>query len=211
MPQPVLGGIVLSALIGIIDIGVLRKLLKYSRSEAIIWGVAAIGVIIVGTLFGVIVGVVLSFIDVIVRITAPPQAYLGRIKGRDGYYDLKNHKSAKEVPDVVIYRFSASLIFANVGIFKKSIDEAVEREKPKAVIVDGSGINAVDTTAIDSLKEVIKGLDDQGIPIYFAGLIAKVTRQLSDFGLDELEEKGRLPKTIDEALKEVSEKTEEVK
>lgn len=198
MPQPVLGGIVLAALVGVVEVSMLRNLLRCGRNEAAIWLVSAAGVLVVGTLFGVLVGMLLSFIDVIMRITTPPQACLGTIDGRDGYFDLNTHKSARAIPGVVIYRFSARLFFGNVGIFKAGIRQAVEKDHPKAIIVDAAGINSIDATAADELRELLDSLDDQHIRCCFAGQTEVLNKQLALYGLNG---DSRLMKTINDALR----------
>ena len=49
---------------------------------------AFLGVLLLGTIYGVVIGVILSFIDVFVRAVVPPRAYLGCIPGKDGFYAL---------------------------------------------------------------------------------------------------------------------------
>ena len=200
MPQPVLGGIVLAALLPVVDVAVIKQLWRQSRSEAYIWLVSAGGVLVVGVLFGVLVGVVLSFLDVILRITTPPQATLGVIEGQDGYFDLKNHKQAKALPGVVIYRFSARLFFANVSLFKKGVKEAVDGDHPKSIVIDASGINSIDATAAEEVQGLLEWLDERGVRYCFAGQTAALDKQFEDFGLGQLAEKGCLHKTLDDAL-----------
>ncbi len=200
MPQPVLGGIVFAALLPVVDILVIRSLWRQTRNEAFIWLISAAGVLVVGVLFGVFIGVILSFFDVILRITNPPQAYLGKIEGRSGYFDQKNHKQAKAIPDVVIYRFSARLFFANVAIFKTGVKKAVEVNQPQAVIIDASGINSIDATAAEEISALLEWLDGQEVACYFAGQIDALNDQFEDFGLGSLREDGRIQKTVDDAL-----------
>ena len=200
MPQPLLGGVVLAALAGVVDVKVVRGLWRQSRSEAGIWLASALGVFLVGVLFGVLLGVLLSFIDVILRITKPPQAYLGVIQGREGYYDLATHKRARPLPGVVIYRFSARLFFANFSLFQAGVKQAVAANHPHALIVDASGINSIDVSAAEQLARLLNWLCDQDVVYFFAGQTEALNQQLEDFGLSALAMDGRLTKTVGAAL-----------
>ncbi len=200
IPQPVLGGVVFTALCGVIEVPQIRRLLSISRNEAVVWFASAVGVLVMGTLFGVIIGVVVSFLDVIIRISAPPQAYLGKLEGRDGFFDLSAHKNAKAIPGIVIYRFSARLFFANFSIFKAGVEKAIQEAHPRAIVFDASGINSIDTTSVDSLKELLAGLDHQGIQYCFAGQTATLNRQFAALQLWPADDVSHIKKTIQDAL-----------
>lgn len=200
MPQPVLGGIVFAALCSVVEISEISRLLRISRNEAVIWAASAVGVLVVGTLFGVIVGVFISFIDVIIRISTPPQAYLGVIDGQDGFFDLNTHKNAKAIPGIVIYRFSARLFFANIGIFKDGVQKALDEMHPQTIIFDASGINSLDATAADGLESLLSELDKQGVAYYFAGQTETLTKQLLELEFWAKDDISHIKKTIQDAL-----------
>ncbi len=200
MPQPVLSGIIIAALVGVVDFAALRDLLRHSRREAAVWIASAAGVLLVGVLFGVLIGVLLSFINVIARLSSPPQAFLGTIKGREGYYDLASHKRAKAVPGVTIYRFSARLFFGNINVFVDSIKKTIADEKPRMLIIEASGINEIDVTAVDGLREITTLLEKEKVDFYFTGLIQQVEKQIEKLGLGPQIGKRHIKKTIAEAL-----------
>lgn len=200
MPQPVLSGIIIAALIGVIDVKMFKVLWRRSRMEWIIWLVSGLCVLVIGVLVGVIIGVILSFIDVIMRITSPPRAYLGVIDGKEGYYDLSTHKQARPVrDDIVIFRFTAPLFFANMQFFQKSILDAAAK-KPKLIIVEGSGISYIDTSAADGLKDLLDQLKPLGVDLYFAGTIGRVNQEMEEFGLKDYMNSGHVQKTIGDIL-----------
>ena len=150
----------------------------------------------------------MSFIDVIIRLTSPPRAFLGQIRGRTGYYDLKLHKKANPVDrDIVIYRFTAPLIFANISFFKKDMLGTLKNEnKPKAIIIEGNGISYIDSTAMEELGDIIDRLKKEGVEVYFVDLIHRAADYLEDNGLKDFVCTGHVKKTVDEVLSEVKEK-----
>ena len=88
LPVPVLTAIVISALMNVVEWHLAVRLFKVSRKEFYIFVSACMAVLFLGTIYGVIIGIILSFVAVIIRETNPPRAFLGGIPGRDGFYDL---------------------------------------------------------------------------------------------------------------------------
>ena len=117
LPVPILTGIVVAALIGIVEYKLADKLRKVNRAEFFIFLAAMFGVLLFGTIYGVIIGVILSFIAVIIRAVVPPRSLLGCIPGHEGFYNLNRNRNALEIQHVVMYRFSGNLFFANVSTF----------------------------------------------------------------------------------------------
>ncbi len=208
LPQPVLSGIIIAALIGIIDLKTFRELHRRGRSEWIIWIVSFFGVLVIGVLAGVLIGVIMSFIDVIMRLTSPPRAFLGVLDGKDGYFDMKFNKRAHQLSkDIVIYRFTAPLIFANISFFEKDILGMLkEKDKPKTIIIEGNGISYIDSTALEELEDIIAKLNKENVNLYFADLIHRTADYLSTNGPEEFIKSCHIRKTIDDVVKEVKSK-----
>lgn len=200
LPVPVLTGIVICALIGIIEKDVAIKTWKQDKREFIIFAVAFFGVLLLGTVYGVIIGVMLSFVAVIVRAVVPPKSYLGVIPGHEDFYTLKRNKSAKPIKNTVIYRFSGNLFFANWEAFQKDIEAAID-EKIKQVIVDARGIGNIDMTAAERLVILHDNLKTKGIRFYMAEHVDSVNDQLRAYGADRLIEEGAIRRTISLALR----------
>lgn len=91
LPVPVLTGIVVAALIGIIEFDVAKNTWKSDKREFTIFIAAFLGVLLLGTIYGVIIGVMLSFVAVIIRAIVPPKAYLGVIPGHEDFYTIKRN------------------------------------------------------------------------------------------------------------------------
>jgi len=199
LPIPSLAAIVICALIHLIDIRTSRTLKKHSKAEFTIWLVAALGVLFISVLFGVVMAIILSFADFIRRASTPHHAILGKIEGRKGHFDISRHKNAKPIDGVLIYRFSAPLFFGNANLFKQTILTMVQSTKPKVkvVVIDASGITNIDITAMNTLKRLFVKLSDKGAKIYIARTIGPVKDQLNKSGIGQ---KTHFFKTIREAV-----------
>lgn len=200
LPVPILTGIVISALMGILEFGVARKAWKADKEEFGIFMAAFLGVLILGTIYGVLIGIILSFIAVILRAVAPPKAFLGVIPGHEGLHNLKRYRNAYPILHTVIYRFSGNLFFANIGAFQEDIENAV-REDTGQVIVDARGIGSIDITAAERLVILNRNLKERGIRFYLTEHADVVNDQLRSFGAESLIEEGAVRRTVSLALR----------
>ena len=88
LPIPVLTAIVISALMDVVEVHLCIRLFRLSKQDFYIFMAACISVLFLGTIYGVLIGVLLSFFAVITKSANPTRSFLGVIPGKDGYYDL---------------------------------------------------------------------------------------------------------------------------
>ena len=201
LPVPVLTAIVISALMNVVEGKLAIRLYKVSRNEFYIFVAAAVSVLFLGTIYGVVIGILLSFIAVVLRATNPPRSFRGIIPGKAAYYDLGRNRNAYPIRHTVIYRFSENLFFANVKIFQTDIESSI-KEDTKVVIVDASAINSIDITAADRLEMIAANLKKKGIRFYITEHSANVNDQMRQLGIGHLIEEGMVRRTILAALKD---------
>lgn len=202
LPIPVLTAIVISALLGATEFELAVRLWKVSRTECLIFFGAFFGVLLLGTINGVLIGIMLSFTEMIIRTAKPARCFLGIQTGHSHFRDLRESSSIHAVEHVVIYRFSSNLCFANVSVLQKDIEDAI-REDTRAVILDAGGIGSIDITAADCLERLYGSLKEKGIRFYMTEHIAEVNEQLRRLGLGYMVEEGCVRRTIHIALKDM--------
>ena len=159
------------------------------------------GVLILGTIFGVLIGVILSFTAVLIRATNPPRGFLGVIPGRDGFFHRNRNRNVKPIDHVLIYRFSGSLFFANIKAFQEDIENNI-KEDTRVVIIDAGGISSIDITAADRLEMIYQNLHKQKIKFYLTEHIGAINDELRIFGKGYLIEEGVARRTISSALRD---------
>ena len=126
LPVPVLTAIVIAALTNVVELHLAKRLFRISRNEFYIFAAACGGVLLLGSVYGILIGILLSFVEVILKATDPARTFLGIVPGREGFYDLKRNHSARPIDGVVIYKFSENLFFANIKIFQQDIENSVK-------------------------------------------------------------------------------------
>ena len=199
LPVPVITAIVVSALLNVVEFDLAKRLYRVSRYEFYIFVAAFLGVLILGTIYGVMIGLILSFVAVIMRATNPPRALLGVIPGREGFYDISKNRFAYELEHVVIYQFSENLFFANVKVFQEDIENSIQ-DDTRVVIVDASSINSIDITAADRLEILAKRLNEKKILFYITEHSSVVNEQMRSLGIGHMIEEGHVRRTITAAL-----------
>lgn len=201
LPVPVLTGIVMTALIGILEIKMAKKLWKVGKNEWIVFMLAFLGVLTFGTMGGIIIGVLLSFGEVAMRAVIPPTAYVGRIPGHGNFYSLKRNSDARPIKNTLIYRFSGNLFFANVDLFCDQIEAGIQKDTQQ-VVVDARGIGSVDVTATERLLQLYLELKERGIYFYLTEHDGSLNDQLQKMGGERLIQEGVVRRTITLALRD---------
>ena len=199
LPVPVLTAIVISALLGILEIDEAVHLAKIDWREFMIFVGAFCGVVLLGTIYGVVIGVALSFVVVLMRTMSPPRTFLGVMPGQLRFYDLSTMRDARPIAGAVLYRFSSDLYFANYDVFEQDILNAI-RPDTKVVVVDASGITSLDYTAAKKIDALYKRLKAQGIRLYLCGHIASVNQTLREADRDAIIQEGSVMRTMNGAL-----------
>jgi len=185
LPQPILGAVVITAAMGLVDPAAVRFLYQVRRSEFVLWLAAFVGVALLGVLLGILAAIVLSLGDFIRRARRPHDAVLGREDELKGYHDLERHPNARLVPGLLLYRFDAPLFFANAGFFRRRIRGLLAATTPRVrwVVVAAEPITDVDTSAAAILGELLAELRRQGVTLAFAELKGPVKDRLRRYGL----------------------------
>ncbi len=202
LPVPVLTAIVISALLGATEFELAVRLFRVSKTECFIFLGAFLGVLMLGTINGVLIGIILSFSEVIIRTAKPARCFLGIQPGHRHFRDLKESDQIHSISGVLIYRFSSNLFFANIQVLTRDIEDNIMADT-RAVILDASGIGSIDITAADGLEMIYKSLKQKNIRFYITEHISGLNEQLRRLGVGYMIEEGNVRRTIHIALKDM--------
>ena len=189
LPMAVLGAIIMVAAFGLIDAEEVRDLFHTRQRDGYIGVFTAACVLLVGIQEGILLGIVATMLGMLYRISRPNMAELGHVPGTRLFRDRDRFEQAVRIEGILILRVDASFSFANAEYFRDFILEKSKRdgEPVRDVVIDGTSINDLDTTATDALRSVIQVLEERGIELYLTGLIGPVREVMVRSGLiDEL-------------------------
>jgi sulfate permease, SulP family len=171
LPQAVLAAIVIVYSIGLIQPTEFASIRKV-RSMEFHWAIAAfLGVLVFGTLQGIVVAVVLSLLG-LARQAAHPRVYeIGRKRGEDVLRPLTSeHPDDETIKDLLILRPEGRLFFANAEMVGERIRERVTQRKPRILMLDLSRVFDIEYSALQIMMEGERRLAEEGVTLWLAGL-----------------------------------------
>ena len=128
LPLAVLSAIVITSVVGLVDIAEMRRYLAWKRTDFLLAMTALGGVVFTTALIGMGIAVALSLLAILYHASRPYIAVLGRIPGDPAIYaDTERHPNAVAVPDMLILRPNVALTFVNADVAKDQIVGAPPR------------------------------------------------------------------------------------
>lgn len=187
MPQAALGAVIIVTAVRLVDVRAFRTLWRVRRSDFVMAAVTAAGVLTLGVLPGIIVGVVVSLLEVLRRAAMPYTAVLGRTGDGQAFRDIDNYHEAETLPGLVVYRFDAPLFFANADTLRAEIRQLTAQGDPpvRRVVINAEGIYDLDTTGVEVLQRVLDDCDTRGVRLEFARVRTSVRELMQATGLEE--------------------------
>jgi len=183
LPHPVLAAVVIAALTHALAPGPLLRLVRLGRDQHVALAAAA-GVIVLGTLNGMLLAIILSLAALLRRFATPRVPRLGQLAGSRDYVDLARHPEASVPRGMTIWRPSAPLFFANAERVLGAIAAADGLSGP--VILSLEETADLDTTALDALLEFAQLVDRAGGTLWLARVHDHVRDLLAAAGADDL-------------------------
>ncbi|MGI9602304.1 MAG: SulP family inorganic anion transporter [Acidimicrobiales bacterium] len=170
LPLATLAAVVIHALWHSANPRKLAPFWKLNRFDFTLGFITLVSVLLFDTLPAVIIGVVLSLLVVIYRVSFPHTAELGRDRQTGVFEDLALHPEAERVYGVVLYRFDASLIYSNALAFETEARRLVAAASPPAqtLVIDGEMMANIDSTGREVMAELIEHLADDGVEVVLA-------------------------------------------
>lgn len=129
LPETILAALIIVAVYHMVDFKGLSRIGHISKRELSIGVATLCGVLLFGILAGVLIGVLLSFIDLGYRITRPHTAVQGRIPGTEIYGDFERRPEKEDIPGVFIIRVDAPLTFGNIEMIKEIIADLIPHSR----------------------------------------------------------------------------------
>jgi len=174
VPVPALGAILVGSALGLVDLGWLRALRRYSRAEHGIALATLAGVVVFGVMSGILLAVTLALLRFLAQMARPSDQMFGVIPGREGLYELAHYPEAQAVPGLLIYRFESPLTFFNADYFTVRLKQLVDAQLPRWVVIDAVSIAAVDLTGALAIRDLQEALAKRGIQLVIAGRTAQL-------------------------------------
>jgi MFS superfamily sulfate permease-like transporter len=186
LPQPVLAAVVLVAVAGLFKLSTLKELWRSDRTEFVVAIAAIVGVMSSGLLRGVMIGAIISLVQLLRRASRPHVAFLGRIAGTRRFSDRERHPDNELIPGVLIFRPESGLIYFNVDHVCETILDRVNAESPppKLVVLDLSAAPRVDLQSAHTLAGMAEEITAKNIRFQVVDARSSVRDRLRNEGVD---------------------------
>ena len=186
LPLTVLAAIVITSVVGLVDIAEVRRYLAWKRTDFLLAMTALGGVVFTTALTGMAIAVALSLVAILYQASRPYIAVLARIPGDPPVYaDAERHPSAVPVPDILILRPNVPLTFVNADVAKDQIVALLRTQPsvPRAVVIDISATSDLDVATTDMLAALFADLQRDGIDLRLAQVRGPVRDRMQRTGL----------------------------
>ncbi len=186
MPNATLAAVVIVYSIGLIQPAEFRAI-RSVRSMEFRWAVAAcIGVLLFGTLKGIVVAIIVSMVGLASQTAHPRVFVIGRKRGADVLRPVSpEHPDDETFPGLLILRPEGRLFFVNSDHVAEQIRELAAQHAPRVLALDMSRVPDLEYTALQSLIEGEKRLTDAGVEFWLVGLNPAVLETVRHSGLAE--------------------------
>jgi sulfate permease, SulP family len=185
MPQPALAAIVIAAMLHLTKPKYLRDLFVRSRLAFAHAAIVIVAELTLGVLQGIALGVALALLRLIYQSSHPQGAVLGQLPGTEAYRDIRRHPEAITFPGLMIWRIGGDLFFASIGHVGETLKASLEAwPDVKRVLLDFSQVDFIDTSAGDTLLNIVKTLKSRGFTIGFARVLDAVRDDMRLAGIE---------------------------
>lgn len=170
LPDAALAALVIVVMMEVSSLGYFRALWQVRRREFAIAAAAFVGVLALGTLIGVVIGVLLALVVLADHIRRPPTSIVGRTPN-GVFVSSEDHKEAAEIPGMLIWRQYAPLIFLNARRLSNELRSHVgSRDNLRVVVIDAVATSIVDSTAVTAFLSARDEFAAQGIDLWVANI-----------------------------------------
>jgi MFS superfamily sulfate permease-like transporter len=171
LPNATLAAVVIVYSIGLIQPAEFRAIRRV-RSMEFRWAlIACVGVLVFGTLQGIVVAVVVSMVALASQTAHPRVSVIGRKRGADVLRPLSpEHPDDETFEGLLIVRPEGRLFFVNAQHVAHQITALIAEHKPRVMALDMSRVPDLEYSALQALIEGERRVTEAGSVVWLVGL-----------------------------------------
>jgi high affinity sulfate transporter 1 len=171
LPQATLAAIVVVTAVPLLSVAEFRSILAVRRTE-FLWALATCaGVVLLGTLEGILVAIAISILTLFYEANHPLVYALGRKPGTDVFRPRSvEHPEDESIPGLLIVRTEGRMTFANAPRARERLAALVDEAKAQVIILECSAIPDFEYTALQVLARAQENLRKRGIELWLTAL-----------------------------------------
>ncbi|WP_028670419.1 SulP family inorganic anion transporter [Saccharospirillum impatiens] len=202
IPNAILASVIMVAVFGLIDLHEVKHLWKVKRDDLGLLIFTFAATLVLGVKYGIFLSVGLSMVWFVIKTTRPHYAVLGKLPETDQYRNVKRHDQAERTPNVLALRFDAQFYYGNVSFLKDTVkrEEASMSSPLKALVLDASAVNQLDSSADTALHELLRDYRLRQVDLFFAHVKGPVMDVMKRSGFAQSLGEDHFFLTTDEAI-----------
>src|SRR3954451_12702282 len=203
MPQAALAAVVVAYSVDLIKPNEFRDILAVRRIE-FRWAVIAfVGVVLLGTLQGIVVAVIVSLLALAQQAYQPTVHVLGRKRGTDVFRPRSSeHADDESWPGLLVVRIEGRAFFLNAQRIGDRLWPLIDASKPGVVLLDCRGLIDIEYTALKMLIEAEHHLRREGVTMWMAALNPEVLKVFQQSALGRTLGRERMFFNVQSAVQE---------
>jgi high affinity sulfate transporter 1 len=178
LPQAALGALILVSAAGMIKPEAFRAIGRIRRTE-LAWALAtAAGVILIGTLEGILIAVAISLLTLMFQANHPPVYAVAYSRAKGVFRRAGEDPQDETFPGLLVLRTEGRLTFANAANAADKMHELVAQTQPRVLVLECSAIPDIEYTALVMLTEAEENLRARGVTLWLAAVNPDLRRVL---------------------------------
>jgi high affinity sulfate transporter 1 len=185
LPDAALATVVFVIAVELIDINGLRRILAVRKHEFGVALLTTVAVIVLGVEYGIVLAIIASIVDHLRHSYDPLNSVL--VKSPEGHWHpVAPRPGARTEEGLVVYRFDASLYYANATRLLEDITGLVAHGSPLHwLVIDCAAVGDVDYTASAILLKVVEYVQQHRVHMAVSSVLGPVRQQLDRYGISK--------------------------
>ena len=178
VPKAALAAIIVVAVVKLIDLRGALAVWRYDRLDGGVLAITAAAVLIIGIEIGLAIGIAASLGSLVLRMSRPHIAVLGRIAGSEHFRNVRRHR-VETWPQLLFMRVDENMTFTNAGRIESAIVSEIAAHPPVIhVILVMSSVSVIDSTAVESMERLAQSLRPSGVSLHLSDVKGPVMDRL---------------------------------
>ncbi|MBB1241982.1 sulfate permease [Streptomyces durbertensis] len=184
LPKAVLAAIVVTAVLGLVDIHGARRTWRTRRADGVALAVTFAVTLLAGVEPGLAAGIAFSVAVFLWRSSRPHLAELGQVPGTQAYRNIRRYPGLHTDPGTAVVRVDGPLYFASAQRVEKALLELAEaRPELHTLVLDASAVSDCDADGAHALASLNRLLGDRDVVLRLATVRGPVRDLLGQAGI----------------------------
>jgi SulP family sulfate permease len=170
LPEAALAAVILMIAVGMVKPARFAAIARVRRTE-LVWALITVaGVVLIGTLEGILLAVVISVLTLIYQANRPAVYAVAYNREQRVFRRVGEDAADETFPGLLILRTEGRLTFANAENAGDKMRALADQAKPRVIVLECSGIPDIEYTALVTLAAAEQRLRERGVILWLAGV-----------------------------------------